>query len=532
MENRSQSARSSSAILSLYEYVGCIVLFVIYIFRKLPFIQYNGEINPDESQMLTQAVTLEFDPVFWRSVDGTTAGPINSYLLLALKYIGFPFNYITLHLASVGLITFSLFMTYLTLRLFLSTRISFLSILIPYSFFLFANHKDFNHYNSELPSVALITVAFFLLAQLYSSNNSSYWIYAALGAVCCLIPLAKLQGGPLAFLYLICAALIALNSKSSPKILPLLALSFGALVVLGGLLVFLYRNSILYDFYIMYIKTNLSHSNPGNGLKLFIQLLFKSSYDYLYFILFSAHLWVLAAILGYRNNPHSIFYNRTFWVLLINVALSLYVIARTGYIFEHYLFYTFFPITILTAYSLNELLESGVIKSRARFSFNSIVIGLFAGIAVIYALKVSKKNQNFTIAQSPVHETKVVNLIKHYSKPTDCLVVWGWNLNYHVLTGLRQGTKENHSIRCMTTNALGAIHDPELVAYYGREYLKDMAKNRPAVFIDEVRANSFFEKPDQVIHQTVPGLEKLVAENYKLVSDESGVLVYVRNDRL
>ena len=47
---------------------------------RWPFLLQASEYNPDESQLLAGALTLTRDPVFWRSVDGTTSGPLNFYL--------------------------------------------------------------------------------------------------------------------------------------------------------------------------------------------------------------------------------------------------------------------------------------------------------------------------------------------------------------------------------------------------------------------------------------------------------------------
>ena len=44
-------------------------------------ISYGNELNPDESQMLAQAMRFVSHPVPWRDVDGTTSGPLNSLLL-------------------------------------------------------------------------------------------------------------------------------------------------------------------------------------------------------------------------------------------------------------------------------------------------------------------------------------------------------------------------------------------------------------------------------------------------------------------
>ncbi|KAA9349373.1 hypothetical protein [Larkinella humicola] len=84
----------------------------------------------------------------------------------------------------------------------------------------------------------------------------------------------------------------------------------------------------------------------------------------------------------------------------------------------------------------------------------------------------------------------------------------------------------------METNSLGTIHDPQLIAYYGREYVDDLKRNNPSVFIDEVKANRFFENPEWVIHQKNPALKQVIADKYRLLTQESGVSVYVRKDLL
>jgi hypothetical protein len=43
--------------------------------------------DPDESQFIAGALTLRHDPVFWRSVDGTTYGPLVQWPLLAALFL-------------------------------------------------------------------------------------------------------------------------------------------------------------------------------------------------------------------------------------------------------------------------------------------------------------------------------------------------------------------------------------------------------------------------------------------------------------
>jgi hypothetical protein len=61
---------------------------LLLLVMRLPVIVFNRELNPDESQMLSHAITLFQDPVYWRSVDGTTIGPLDNYLLVIPKIVG------------------------------------------------------------------------------------------------------------------------------------------------------------------------------------------------------------------------------------------------------------------------------------------------------------------------------------------------------------------------------------------------------------------------------------------------------------
>lgn len=61
---------------------------------RWPFLLFIDELNTDESQFIAGALTLAHDPVFWRSVDGMTAGPLVFYALLPWTWLGVPLGYL------------------------------------------------------------------------------------------------------------------------------------------------------------------------------------------------------------------------------------------------------------------------------------------------------------------------------------------------------------------------------------------------------------------------------------------------------
>src|SRR5882757_8822920 len=91
------------------------VLGLFLLAWRWPFLLVAREFNPDESQLIAGALTLTRDPVFWRSVDGNTAGPFDFYALLPLHWLGLPLDYFTARLTGLLIIWGTLFLCLRTL---------------------------------------------------------------------------------------------------------------------------------------------------------------------------------------------------------------------------------------------------------------------------------------------------------------------------------------------------------------------------------------------------------------------------------
>lgn len=89
------------------------VLSILFLFwLRFPFIVFNQELNPDESQMITHAMTLRSDHIYWKFVDGHTIGPLSSYLLILPTFLGLAFDYTSARLTAYFLMLGSLFFFY------------------------------------------------------------------------------------------------------------------------------------------------------------------------------------------------------------------------------------------------------------------------------------------------------------------------------------------------------------------------------------------------------------------------------------
>src|SRR5689334_20995257 len=65
-----RAARGKAGRFAGAGFAGMLLLFLVA--WRWPFLLCAHEYNPDESQFVAGALTLAHDPVFWRSVDGTT----------------------------------------------------------------------------------------------------------------------------------------------------------------------------------------------------------------------------------------------------------------------------------------------------------------------------------------------------------------------------------------------------------------------------------------------------------------------------
>src|SRR6266481_7135412 len=67
--------------------LGAAMLIVLFAFRWPVLFDNRQYPDPDESQFIAGALTLRHDPLFWKSVDGTTYGPLVQWPLLAALFL-------------------------------------------------------------------------------------------------------------------------------------------------------------------------------------------------------------------------------------------------------------------------------------------------------------------------------------------------------------------------------------------------------------------------------------------------------------
>ncbi|HUB66987.1 MAG TPA: hypothetical protein VL981_05835 [Candidatus Methylacidiphilales bacterium] len=159
---------------------------------RYPAFFYPEHLNPDEAQMVAQAITYESHPVPWRDVDGGTAGPLDSYTLLWCVPFGFQPTYLTSRFFELLLVLGMLIFLYGASRHVAGDLAARLGLLPAFVFLAVTAFGEFIHYSTEEVSVFLAGAAVFLLTG-WRRRPGSFFSCAAVGFILGLLPFAKLQ---------------------------------------------------------------------------------------------------------------------------------------------------------------------------------------------------------------------------------------------------------------------------------------------------------------------------------------------------
>jgi hypothetical protein len=118
--------------------------------------------------------------------------------------------------------------------------------------------------------------------------------------------------------------------------------------------------------------------------------------------------------------------------------------------------------------------------------------------------------------------SSAANLLHALTGPGDTVGVWGWACLLHVESGLPQATRDG--------TTLWSIQPNPQQAYHRINYLADLRRSAPAVFVDAVGQGAcvFTDRARQA-HESFPELADYVRQNYTLVVDLIDARIYARN---
>lgn len=500
----------------------------LLIYMRLPAIRYNRELNPDESQMISHALTLWYDPVYWRSVDGTTIGPLDNYWLMVPRLLGFQVNYSSARCMALLCIILALLFFFEAIKDFFGRRAARLALLLPLFLLAFTREADLIHYSSEQLPVLLLSLVTWTFVRLLAGTIRQSAGYYWLGFIAGVIPFSKLQAVPMALVLVVCLTIYCWRGASTFR----QKIRSSALMVAGGLsfpllvLNWAAANGVLLDLWDFYILGNLVYAGGGGSLASmpgdFFSLL-RQSPDFLFYFLFilllsaACFVWQRAgALRKAADKPYGLFIGfATAYILF-----SVYAVTKTGNPFGHYLNFCIYPLALLAAWFIGD--SQGVKKNLSYAPI--LLLGWFVwsdGKAVLHH---SVLNRYSSVGATTLGESETTRQIKTYTQPGDRMVVWGWQNTYYVEAQLPQGTAENHSERC--------IYPHPLRERYRSRYLSDLERNRPVVFIDAVGKNSLWLQDTLTQrYRSFPKLASYIDAHYVQVGSPQGNHLFIRKDR-
>lgn len=481
---------------------------------RWPYLFCASEYNPDESQFIAGAMALTRDPVFWRSVDGVTSGPLDFYALLPLHWLGVPLDYFGARVTALVLTWLTLLLVYRILRAAAAPAVAQLGTLGGAVFFAAASAPDFVHYSSELTPIALLALAILLMERrpLLAAFVAGW------------LPWAKLQAAPfsvavvgwllweswraqpaLARVWQRAATLIAVAAAPTLVVL--------ALVAAFGQWEHFFRRFILQN--IAYVGGGLPAETVMRDMLRFA----RESGHFFPWLAATALFLVLGGLLHLRRRiePPA----RLVWfaaLLVLTAGLCIATPARSSL---HYLFFLVLPLTLWSGVLLCNVWALPPVRRGL------VVLALLCALTPL-AVRVTQPAPHM-LGQLADHwrrpYTPIGQVLRHWQPQGARLALWGWMSFAYVEGGLPQATSDTVSQWCI----LPVVQRD----YYQAAFLSDMKRNQPEVFLDAVGPGApFFDNRVTQAHEIDPALTAYLQEHYSLVVDLQMARIYVRNDFL
>jgi hypothetical protein len=492
------------------------------------------EMNPDESQAIAGALTLALDPVFFRSVDGTTAGPLNFYALLALPALGLPPGFFSARLTGLLLVWGTLLALRSLLGRWLGGDRARVAVAPAAVFFALATEYDFLHYTSEHVALFLGTAAFAALAAAARPEgpNSAApcfrWAWGLAPFLAGLLPWAKLQAAPFAPALALLALAVAWRSpdRTWPRLAARLGLfAIAALLPTALALAGLVAVGELEEFWRSYVVQNIAYVDPALQGHRPVQALGRLALATGHFpaVAAATMVFVLAgalAALRRAQMPGALFG----WGALL-VAVACFAIAAPRRAFAHYLLFAVVPLSVWAAAGLNEglaALRTQPARTAVLAVFVLVVVGVPLGNRLRHGPPPVYEHLHWHVYDAT---TPPARFLRERARSGERLATWGWRAQLHVETGLPQGTREAHSF--------WQIQPSPQRDHFRARYLRDLGTLRPEFFADAVGPEAFhWNNRDQHAHETWPDLAVWVRTHYVLLHDWSSLRLYVARDRL
>lgn len=477
------------------------LLLACLIISRYPYLSNNIELNPDEGQMIAQGMKYLKDFLPWRSVDGTTSGPLNTYVIMWPCLFGIKINYCTARLTGLVLIFLSLVLNQKLLAKIIGFQWSLVITLQAGFFYVTSNINDLVSYSSE--NLPVFFISLLLLASYHLCLNPKPFIAVVSGLVAGAIPFSKLQAIPEDVIIFFISAFYLLLKNRNFSMLKIatcyvLGLMTIPLIIITPVFCFGYIN----DFYIRYILENITyHNSNAFNLSDLIKLLFFSNTEFIscFLAVLLATSLISASIFYFSHILRSTVYGYiTVAIIPIFLLLvSLYSIFRTGQPFGHYVHFIIFPLLLVESAFVYIFHQSSISTDSISIPCESL-LQIQTTITTFIVFTTFLSISSFSIFNRYNHgvfdlKDDIVDFLKKSTHEGDTLAVWGWTPSLFVYSGLVPGTRDIIGHRVLTPG--------KHFYYFQKCFLEDITKSKPVYIIDTSNISYCNEWPADQAHE-------------------------------
>lgn len=523
----------------LHSQWGFLLLIGLFVFTsRWPGLFYPHGFNPDEDQFVAAARALVADPLFFRSTETASSGPLNIYPLWLAGLSGELPTLFSGRLIGLFMIWISLTGLYFSGKAFtseISARIGTLTIV---TFWGFTNFWDFVHYTSEHPPVMLLSTAWAFAA--WAIFQSHQTISKRMGQAICsimilsVVPFAKLQATPLAFLSsgLLLIGIGSLAGSLFDRCKRILIVGATGVILPLFIMGIFWWNDVFLYFWNSYILNAIAYKTEGSSepfWKTLFMILFADGamrpIDFLLLlgscIVFSLLLIILLAVKIYETISKRQYFAFAFTCLLLAGAIWTVISPQRNY--PHYLLFLLIPVG-LTLQSMLGVIEN--IKIIQRHPLWTTCISLLILLSPMIFWRIEISPNHWAGSTKNWHRQPPNKIAKKILEAADGgnnrLCVWGYTPTYYTQTGLIQATRLSVSSPQFNNN--------ELQNFFRTTYLEDLNQTQPSVFVDAVAIDQslVMTEKEKHGHEQIPEIKDFVQTNYTLFAEIDGIRIYRR----
>lgn len=519
---------------------------------RWPGFFHPESINPDEDQLLVAAWALTKDPIFFRSAECGSSGPMNVYPLLLPKLFGWMPTLFSGRLIGTLMLAISISAIYFAFRCALTEWTARAGALMALTFFGWTYFWDFRHYTSEHSPVFFMALAWAALSYVAFGKQSSSKIKilaACFSAISlAMVPLAKLQAiypAALSGIFLLIAVFFCVSGSPIKRILAVALVGLAALLVPLGFALIFALTSVAEYAWLSYIGNALAYRGDSPGvpamMSLFWQMLTTDSplrSNDLSLMVLGASILSILLIAGLffprLRAPRRSSLIFTGGALLILMG-TIYSITSPMRPYPHYLVFLPLPLTLTCAGLLQCFTDCFSLEPPGKNRTALVIaLGLFLLFTAFPVAKYRVHHPHVSVGHARnyheyEHDLKKREplpklIIEHAAGGNGYLAAWGYNPRIYQQTEMLSATRLSTSSSIFNQN--------ELRDFFLQTYLQDLQNKEPTVFVDVVAPGQFMLMNDRMIHgyEQVPEIQSYVDTHYHLVAEHEGVRIFLRRN--